>query len=698
MKVPRFTRCLIGTALIAMLAACSGSTPGVDAVPDDAGGGNATPGATPGPVTEPGIATAPGVGERVNQPLDVPVGPAPVEPVRMPAAAGNDDFRPSGYDILLLADEFDGNALDRSKWCTRLPWGGGTILETPDATCTRWLGQGFGDYANVTENQRFRERDPDGEILHAVGGGTIRLRATRSFDHQRTRYAAAALRSKAVFKPTASRSYYVTARVRMPSVLGTWPAFFLIPSLEPRGTNQWPPEIDIFEGALNGQGDTIATVTQHGQVRGAQTDSAVPEWTYLAPGFNPTWGTYSAPTSLRERWLEIGAEWALEGVCYFIDGLKTACENYRWVDNDGQPGNPASLIAYLAIGGPWAGSGGIDDSRMPTEFEIDHIRIYEGDGRFITSAGPAVLATTPAPQGGVAPPSSIPPDDPDDDHEPVGFTLIFDESFNGEQLDRTQWCTRLAGRGGAPLQIADAQCVDPIGAGSADHGGDGERQRFRDLNSVGQPLHELSAGSLRLLATRTGADPAAPWESGALRSKLSIVPAYLKSFYVTARVRLPDVPGIRAVFSILPEANDDGSLPPTPTASVFDAVVGTGPDSAATLRHQSIVDGRQTSTGQRQHSFAGPGFDPASGRFTAAESLRGRWLEVGVEWTDGHLCWFINGVPSACENYFWVSADGSPGNFANLNLYLAVDAANQPTVDSAQMLVDRIRVFQRIGN
>jgi hypothetical protein len=52
------------------------------------------------------------------------------------------------------------------------------------------------------------------------------------------------------------------------------------------------------------------------------------------------------------------------------------CENYRWVDNQGVPANGASLLLNLAIGGEWAGAGGIDDSAFPTSFDLDYVCVY----------------------------------------------------------------------------------------------------------------------------------------------------------------------------------------------------------------------------------------------------------------------------------------------------------------------------------
>lgn len=288
------------------------------------------------------------------------------------------DYRPEGYDVLVLSDDFSGEALDRTAWCTRLAYGGGPPLQVPDDSCTRYPGMGVADYANIDENQRFRDFNNAGQALHVVRDGIIELRATLTGTDPYTRFEAAAIRSKKSFRPDRQTSYYLTARVQLPNVLGIWPAFFIIPGLAPNGEAQWPPEVDIFEGAINGDpGENAFTLIQHAQVRGAQTPSGESEWFYAAPGFDTSWGFWRSPVNLRDRWIEVGMEWTEQSVCYFIDGDKTACERYAWLTNDGRLANPAEVVMLLAVGGPWAGRGGIDDAAFPTSLKVDHIRVYE---------------------------------------------------------------------------------------------------------------------------------------------------------------------------------------------------------------------------------------------------------------------------------------------------------------------------------
>ena len=75
-------------------------------------------------------------------------------------------------------------------------------------------------------------------------------------------------------------------------------------------------------------------------------------------------------------WVETGAEWTEKQVCFYVDGYKAACQNYEWRDNAGNLAAPAHVLLNLAIGGSWAGRYGIDDSKLPTSMQVDHVRVY----------------------------------------------------------------------------------------------------------------------------------------------------------------------------------------------------------------------------------------------------------------------------------------------------------------------------------
>mgnify|MGYP006199265831 CR=1 FL=1 len=220
------------------------------------------------------------------------------------ASCQRPDSHPSGYS-LVFSDEFNGTSLDRARWCTRYIWGGGPTPQA-DPACTR-NGDGNLDFLN-DEQQRYVDTNRDGESMHVVGNGKLSLRATKTRNDGWASYESAMIRSKQVFRPTSTTSYYIAARVRMPDVVGTWPAFWLNSDRRPDGSVTWPPEIDIFDGAYNGRDDRAEMLHQATVVQGAQTSIGSRNYTYTAPEFDRTWNNYHAPESLRGKWVDTAVE------------------------------------------------------------------------------------------------------------------------------------------------------------------------------------------------------------------------------------------------------------------------------------------------------------------------------------------------------------------------------------------------------
>lgn len=285
------------------------------------------------------------------------------------------DYSPADF-VLEFGDEFDGRALDRSRWCTRYVFGAGPQPQVEDAECQKG-GKGTLDFFN-DEKQRYRDFNTLNEAMHVVRDGVLTLRATRTGTDPAGPFESAMIRSKHEFKPGPDRSYYVTARLRMPNVRGSWPAFWMISSLGADGSLDWPPEITIVDAGLNEVDDKANMYALGSVVHAAQTRTGARDFTYTHPDYERRWGVFSAKRSLREIWIEAGAHWTEQGVCFFLDGVKIVCENYRWAYNDGRPANPAHVMFNLAVGGHWAGRHGIHDHGFPTQLEVDHVRVYRG--------------------------------------------------------------------------------------------------------------------------------------------------------------------------------------------------------------------------------------------------------------------------------------------------------------------------------
>ena len=287
------------------------------------------------------------------------------------------DAVPTGFQ-LVYAEEFSTAKLDRTQWCTRYGWGGGAQPQVVDAECI-WLDPAGGDWLN-DEQQRYVDVNRQGREMHELSGGTLKLVATKTrSDDADAPYEAAMIRSKRTFRPDAKSSYYITSRMKMPNIRGTWPAFWLLPDRLPDGTSQWPPEIDIMEGALNEVGENANMVHMGSKLQnfgGEGISSARPPITFAVPEIDREWTYYYAPSSLRDRWVNFGLEWTATSVCYYVDAVKMLCQDYQWLDNERQVAQPASIIMSFSVGGSWAGRNGVNDAAFPALFEIDHIRVY----------------------------------------------------------------------------------------------------------------------------------------------------------------------------------------------------------------------------------------------------------------------------------------------------------------------------------
>ncbi len=320
---------------------------------------------------------------------DAGAGGAPARDAAVDSGAGGAGVSDAASDLgdisgytLVFSDEFNGTALDRSKWCTRYVYGGGAPLQIPDTGCTGPDGfSGTLDFLN-DEQQRYVDTNTNGETMHVESGGTLKLRATKTRTDTYASYESAMIRSKTQFKPSATTSYYIEARLRLPSVKGTWPALWFSCGFGSTSQIMWPPEVDIFEGALNTVEDTVNMIRMGSQVKGGmQTDTGAQQISYSSPTYDRTWDNYISTTTLRGVWLNIGATWTTSAVCYYVNGLQTMCENYRWTDDSGNPANTASLLLNLAVGGAWAGRHGIDDTGFPATFEADYIHVFTFAGQ-----------------------------------------------------------------------------------------------------------------------------------------------------------------------------------------------------------------------------------------------------------------------------------------------------------------------------
>jgi beta-glucanase (GH16 family) len=267
-----------------------------------------------------------------------------------PAGCGpSSAYVPTGY-ALKFCDEFNGTALDRTKWKTRYIYSNETTDRLND------------------EKQRYRDNNN-----HVVSNGTLKLTAYKvtSNDPSGINYESGMIRSTYL-----QRYGYFEARVKLPDGLGVWPAFWLNSDYGPNGELLWPPEIDIFEYVVNGAEDTVDMV--HTGVIVGNEALRDGRFLYADSNFHTDWTYYRNPGgSLANQWHTFGLEWDAGTATTYLDGKKLVTRGYRWKYDDGRDAAPAHVLLNLAIGGQWAGRHGIDDSRFPQALDIDYVRVYQ---------------------------------------------------------------------------------------------------------------------------------------------------------------------------------------------------------------------------------------------------------------------------------------------------------------------------------
>jgi len=212
-----------------------------------------------------GAARIPGTPTRTERPAGHTTRPA--VPVRSQQAGGD----PAGGQwVLTFSDEFDGNALDKSKWSNGFGWGQGTRSD-----------YGWCDPAN-----------------NVVSGGVLAQRIDRRPQGGQP-FSVGCVHSKDKF---AQQYGYWEARIRVARCYGARTAFWSKPNDE-----SWPPEIDVVE--VNGEGPAgagRAKFTAHWRRSGRHLQNQ---------------GEYDG-ADLSADYHVYGAEWSPEGVTWFIDGVE----------------------------------------------------------------------------------------------------------------------------------------------------------------------------------------------------------------------------------------------------------------------------------------------------------------------------------------------------------------------------------------
>ena len=243
---------------------------------------------------------------------------------------------------LVWADEFDGPALDLSKW--RFD------------TSRNKAGWYNGEQQYYAEGRPQNLRLEDGHLILEARRDPDALKARPDWGGQQ--YSSA----KIVTQGKAAWTYgFYEVRAKLPCARGTWPAIWLLPEK----AGGWPAggEIDVLEQV--GSQPNVAHATLHTALFNHQRHTQ-------------RGAEIAVPTSCTE-FHRYQLAWRPDAITIGVDDRA-----YLRVRND-QPGGrgawpfdaPFYLILDLAVGGPWAGAKGIDDAAMPQRMEVDYVRVWK---------------------------------------------------------------------------------------------------------------------------------------------------------------------------------------------------------------------------------------------------------------------------------------------------------------------------------
>jgi beta-glucanase (GH16 family) len=231
-------------------------------------------------------------------------------------------------------DEFDGSAIDTTKW----------IFE---------IGTGSSGWGN-NEKEYYTDRSENAYVQD----GILHIRANKE-DYKGSSYTSARMITKGKFSFTYGT---VEARIALPTGKGIWPAFWML------GANidqvSWPAcgEIDIIE-AVNSE--SVVYGTNHWQYEGSHAEYG-----------NNTNDFHGAKKALDiTQFHTYKMTWDEKLIAMYVDDFK-----YHEISIENNAGGtdafhkPQFFLLNVAVAGNWPGFD-VDDTQFPNEMLVDYIRV-----------------------------------------------------------------------------------------------------------------------------------------------------------------------------------------------------------------------------------------------------------------------------------------------------------------------------------
>ena len=240
---------------------------------------------------------------------------------------------------LVWSDEFDGPAIDLSKWEFEVNGQGGGNNELQY-------------YTDQPENAQIV-----GGVLHIIG----RQETFTGPDGTR-QYTSARLRTLNKGDWTYGR---IEASLKLPFGQGMWPAFWMLPTDNVYGG--WPQsgEIDVMEN-VGFEPDVVHGTIHYGDPWPNNSNSG---GSRAVPGASTSFHTYAV------EWEQNEIRWYVDGV-HYLTRTPADVNPHPWRFDQ-----RFHVLLNLAIGGNWPGPPD-GSTTFPQHYEIDWVRVYQGIDSF----------------------------------------------------------------------------------------------------------------------------------------------------------------------------------------------------------------------------------------------------------------------------------------------------------------------------
>lgn len=260
----------------------------------------------------------------------------------------------SAEPALLWHDEFDGDALDPTKWSCELG---------------NWKLDADGNYITGGWGNNEQEFYTDSNASVQDGILTIAARKEHYSDpvQGEYEYTSARLSTQHLFSVCGGR---IEVRARCDAGKSLWPAIWMLPEDSAYGGWASSGEIDIMEG-WGSTPEKICGTIHFGDVW--------PNNTYLTSDY-----TFPADDTT-ENWHTYAVEWEPDEIRWYVDDVLYSTQSDWYSANHAYPApfdQNFYLILNLAVGGHFDGVDGIyaDPSVFAggeRQFQIDYVRVYD---------------------------------------------------------------------------------------------------------------------------------------------------------------------------------------------------------------------------------------------------------------------------------------------------------------------------------